>query len=149
MHYFPTRAAFVTEAVRHVSTELVREMREQAPRGARRSERRRLEGALDEIWRVHRGPVFQAAMELWVAARTDPEVRAGLAEVARDINRMITGASAELFPELASKPGAGPLLDTALAAVRGLAMLEFHGDPHVERRWRATRAHLLELYERL
>lgn len=149
MHYFPTRAAFVTEAVRHVATELVREMREQAPRRAGRSEQRNLEAAVDEIWRLHRGPVFAAAMELWVAARTDAEVRAGLAEVARDINRLITGAAADLFPQLATKAGAGPLLDTALAAVRGLAMLEFHGDPHVEKRWRATRAHLLDLYQRL
>src|SRR5882762_4428940 len=72
MHYFPTRAEFVAESVRHLAKKLSLEIREQLPPDAS-GDRRRLEWLLDQVWAVHNGPVFQATMELWVAARTDPE----------------------------------------------------------------------------
>ena len=36
----------------------------------------RVEATLDLLWDMHSGPLFAAAMELWVAARTDRELRA-------------------------------------------------------------------------
>src|ERR1700683_4735627 len=72
MHYFPTRARFVAEAVRHVAFKLADELREQDTLHPR-SDRRRLEAMLDHTWEMHTGPVFQATMELWLAARTDLE----------------------------------------------------------------------------
>ena len=146
MHYFPTRAEFVAESVRHLATKLLAEIRQQIPANAR-GERRRLEWLLDKIWAVHTGPVFQATMELWVAARTDPELRESLRDVTRDVTRMIATGGQELFPETMAKPGAAELLDTTLAAMRGLAMLAALGKPRdATRRWTATRGHLLELY---
>jgi AcrR family transcriptional regulator len=147
MHYFPTRARFLAEAVRHVAFKLGGEVREQAGLRAR-SERRRLEELLDRVWEMHTGPLFQATMELWVAARTDPELRAAMDEVQRDVTRMVARLAAELFPELMARPRAGDVLDLALAAMRGLAVLGFTSDPaDVERRWRRARAYLLSLYE--
>jgi AcrR family transcriptional regulator len=149
MHYFPTRARFVAEAVRHVAVKLAAELREQtAARG--NSERRRLEELLDHVWEIHSGPVFQATMELWVAARTDPEVRVAMADVTRDVARLIAEAAGELFPELMAKPRAGEVLDMGLATIRGLAVLRFT-DPaaQVDRRWRRARGHLLELCQQL
>jgi AcrR family transcriptional regulator len=147
MHYFPTRARFLAEAVRHVAFKLAAEVREQEElRG--RSERRRLEELLDRVWDIHTGPVFQATMELWVAARTDPELRAEMDEVQRDVTRMVGSLAAELFPELMVRPRAGEVLDLGMATMRGLAMLRFTSDPaDVERRWRRARAYLLGLYE--
>jgi AcrR family transcriptional regulator len=147
MHYFPTRARFLAEAVRHLAFKLAAEVREQEElRG--RSERRRLEELLDRVWDIHTGPVFQATMELWVAARTDPELRAEMDEVQRDVTRMVGSLAAELFPELMVRPRAGEVLDLGMATMRGLAMLRFTSDPaDVERRWRRARAYLLGLYE--
>src|ERR1700747_1260126 len=48
MHYFPTRAAFLAEAVRHVAFRLAAEVREQDAVRAR-SERRRLEELLEQV----------------------------------------------------------------------------------------------------
>lgn len=149
MHYFPTRGHFLAEAVRHVAIELSNELRSQVTAGGSRDERRRLGHALDRMWAVHNGPIFQAAMELWVAGRTDGEVRESMAEVAREVTMIVGEASRELFPHLTSRPGAGAVLDTAMASMRGLAMLRFHGDPGVDRRWRQMRAHLLVLYDGL
>jgi len=148
MHYFPTRARFLAEAVRHVAFKLAAEVRSQSELRTR-SERRRLEELLDRVWEIHTGPLFQATMELWVAARTDPELRAAMDEVQRDVTRMVARLAAELFPELMSQPHAGDVLDLGMATMRGLAVLRFTSDPaDVERRWRRARAYLLGLYER-
>jgi hypothetical protein len=148
MHYFPTRAVFVTEAVRHVAAQLAGETASRTPPRAQ-GDRRRFEWVLNELWSIHAGPAFQATMELWVAARTDPEVRDALGDVARDVTGMIALSARELYPDLIVKRGANAVLDTSLAAIRGLAILRFHGDPHVERRWAATRRHLLALYDEI
>jgi AcrR family transcriptional regulator len=149
MHYFPTRAAFMAEAVRHVAIKLDAELREQDALRAR-SERRRFEELLDHVWELHAGPLFQATVELWVAARTGAEIRAAMEEVTREVNRLIAQGAAELFPELMAKPRARELLELGLATMRGLAMLRFTGEPaDVQRRWRRSKAQLLELYERL
>jgi AcrR family transcriptional regulator len=149
MHYFPTRARFVAEAVRHLAFKLAAELREQDTMHPR-SDRRRLELLLDHTWEIHTGPVFQATMELWVAARTDAEIREAMTEVARDVTRMIASGASELFPELMARPRAGEVLDMGLAIMRGLAVLRFTNDEtDVERRWRRARGQLLELYERL
>jgi AcrR family transcriptional regulator len=146
MHYFPTRGRFVAEAVRHVAFMLAHELREQGTLHPR-SDRRRLELMLDRTWEIHTGPVFQATMELWVAARTDDEIREAMADVARDVRRMIAAGAAELFPDLMARPRAGEVLDMGLAIMRGLAMLRFIGDEaDVERRWRRARGQLLALF---
>jgi len=149
MHYFPTRARFVAEAVRHVAFKLAAELREQDTLHPR-TDRRRLELMLDQTWEIHTGPVFQATMELWVAARTDPEIKDAMDQVGRDVARMIAAGASELFPELMQRPRAGELLDMGLAIMRGLAMLRFTTDSaDIERRWRRARGHLLELYDAL
>jgi AcrR family transcriptional regulator len=149
MHYFPTRARFVAEAVRHLAFKLAAELREQDTMHPR-TDRRRLELLLDHTWEIHTGPVFQATMELWVAARTDAEIRDAMGEVARDVTRMIATGASELFPELMRRPRAGEVLDMALAIMRGLAVLRFTSDTaDVERRWRRARNQLLALYEGL
>jgi AcrR family transcriptional regulator len=149
MHYFPTRARFLAEAVRHVAVKLFDELREQDQLHAR-SERRRLEALLEHVWEIHTGPVFQATMELWVAARTDPEIRGAMAEVARDITRLIAQGGVELFPELMAKRRSGELLDMGLATMRGLSLLRSSANAsEIDRRWRRARENLLELYERL
>jgi AcrR family transcriptional regulator len=149
MHYFPTRAAFLADAVRHVAVKLLAEVRERDAVRAR-SERRRLEGLLDHVWSIHTGPVFQATMELWAAARTDPELAAAMDEVQRDVTRLIARVAVELFPELMGRPRAGEVLDVALATMRGMALLRFTSDAAaVGRRWRRARPYLLELYDSL
>ncbi len=147
MHYFPTRALFVAEAIRHVMTQLTSELRAQLGEGPIASEADHMAQLLDELWRVHTGPVFQATMELWVAARTDEEIRAAMDEVSRDVTRMIAASATTYLPQTMARPGARETLDHTLATMRGLAVLRFTSDPaDVERRWRSSRLALLGLY---
>lgn len=146
MHYFPTRADFVAEAVRHVALRLADQVRsETSLRG--RSEARRAQELLDQAWELHTGPVFQATTELWVAARTDPEIARAMDEVGRDVTRVIAELAGELLPDLMARPGAGEILDMSMAVMRGLALMRFTSDaPDVDRRWRTARRHLVGLY---
>jgi hypothetical protein len=68
------------------------------------------------------GPVFTAALELWVAARTDPALLAAVAplelRVGRDTHRM----TVELLGADESGPGVRELVQATLDLVRGLGL---------------------------
>ena len=148
MHYFPTKTDFVGEALRHLAERIAAEILAQVDLRALTQPRRRAE-LLEQAWRVHTGPEVQAAMELWMAARTDPELRPVLQELEASVLQILDGAAAELFPEQSADPVLTELIGLTLAAIRGLAMLPPVTDPDVlEERWQATKRHLLDLYER-
>jgi hypothetical protein len=42
------------------------------------------------MWQIHSGSLFAAAMELWVASRTDGDVRTHIVALERDVVRTIT-----------------------------------------------------------
>jgi AcrR family transcriptional regulator len=145
MHYFPTRTQFLAEAIRHVAERIVHEIVDQVDL-RELAEPQRREALLDQAWRIHTGPFFQAAMELWSAARTDPDLRDSLRGLERDIARMIAGAATDLLPEEAGEPWFLPLVDAGLSILRGLAMLLPVTDPDVlERRWLTTKRLMLDV----
>jgi AcrR family transcriptional regulator len=144
-HHFQTKAELVAAALRHLTEQLADEMlAEAAPRGRSRS--KQVEQLLDQLWEVHRGPFFQASLELWVAARTDPEVRAALVDVERDVGVRVAEGIAQLFPEQAGSRQFVEIVTTGLATMRGLAMLRFVGRKQVDEAWPATRRHLLAMF---
>lgn len=151
VHHFPTKASLVAAAVAHLADlraeEIASEL-EELPGG-----KKRLPAALDLLWHVHNGPLFEAALELWVAARSDPELRAELMPVERQLTERILEEGQEFFGELAaSGSGSGfvQLLGVVLNTVRGLAVntVLFDVAPEdAERRWRQTRSRLIEMIE--
>ena len=147
MHYFPTKNAFVGAALRHLAERIAGEILARVDLRSLGEPQRRAE-LLDEAWRVHTGREVQAAMELWMAARNDPELRPVLDELVENVRQILEGASAELFPEWSADPVMAELIDLTLAAVRGLAMMPPVMDPEsLEEIWQATKRHLLALYE--
>jgi hypothetical protein len=112
-----------------------------------RSEEKRVSRILDLIWEVHKGPLFEAAIELWVAARTDAELRASLGGVEQDVSQTVASVGPTLFPEIASRPNFQTDVDSAMAAIRGLALLRFiDEDENVDRRWRRTKRRMMEIF---
>ena len=77
-----------------------------------------------------------------MAARTDPELRATLADVQHEVASLNAVAAPILFPELADQAGFVELINTGQAAIRGLALLAFVEEAEAERAWPATRQHL-------
>ena len=93
----------------------------------------RLDAALDLLWSMFQGPAFVAWTELWVAARTDPELAATVVEVERRFTAETRAMFSELFP---AEAGAGTLLheigrDFAFAVMGGVALQRLF--PHGER----------------
>jgi AcrR family transcriptional regulator len=143
-HHFENKSELVAAAMEHLIAELARELVARAPT-AGRSERRLAETLLDALWELHRGPLMAAVAELAVAARTDPRLRERFAPVQRDAIAASSAVTAELFPRAAGEPPRLALIDTALAAMRGLALLRFVDPPTAEAMWPTTRQHLLAL----
>lgn len=144
-HYFGSKAELVTEALGRLTARLAEDMIGLSPpRG--RSPARRAEEILDGLWEVHRGSPFPAVMELWVAARTDEELRERLRQLERDVSASVAEGIAHVFGELAGNRSLVEVVTTALATMRGLAMLRFVTDRDVDRIWPATRAHLVTIF---
>jgi AcrR family transcriptional regulator len=146
VHHFPTKAELVAEAVRHLANRRVEEFLQTMPR-LPRSDEKRIARILDLIWEVHTSPLFDASLELWVAARTDPELHEGLAAVERDVSQTIASVGPSLFPELAQRADFQADIDSAMAAIRGLALMRFVDDPeNVDRRWRRTKRRMMSIF---
>lgn len=146
-HHFETRAALVSEALRDLATQLASAFLEPAVEGAS-SDRERAEALIDRLWEVHRGDLFEAYIELWVAARTDSELARSLEEVASEVGVLVLRGAVYAFPELVGRPGFAEAVVTGLATVRGLALQGFLPATDPEPLWPATRRHLIEMFER-
>jgi hypothetical protein len=75
------------------------------------------------LWARFNGPLFLAAMELWVAARTDLELRDALLPHERRLGGQLRGLARELFgEEIAAHPAAESIYRVLLTSMRGQAM---------------------------
>ena len=143
LRYFPSRADLVTAAVRHLAQRRAASFTERLGRGPASAEE-----CIDALWDGHQAPLFEAALELWVAARTDAELRRHLVTVERDVAATIFGAAEAALGELAHRDGFTDDLLHILAAMRGLALLQVsHGANSrlLATQWPHLRAQLVTL----
>src|SRR4051812_19283772 len=95
-HHFPTKAELVATAVEHLfdrrRAEFIEALDAVDP-GADR-----LDTGLDLLWSMFQGPAFVAWTELWVAARTDPELRDTVVAVERRFTAETRTMFTDLFP---------------------------------------------------
>ncbi len=121
LHHFPSRAALLADAVRYLA-----EMRSQDPRWNPASSARsadRVGRTIDLLWSSFHGPLFWAAMELWIASRTDPELRQVLLPQERLLGGLSRQWCDEQFgPDIVSRPHYEDFRNTLLAAMRGEAL---------------------------
>ena len=77
LHHYPTKAALVLAAVAHLAERRGAEIRAEAATLPAQPPQKRVARVVDLLAAAFTGPLFVAALELWVAARTDPELRDG------------------------------------------------------------------------
>jgi AcrR family transcriptional regulator len=94
LHHFPTKADMLTAAVGHVMQRRQDDFRKAIAGIEPGAER--LEPAIDLLWAAFEGPTFKAWVELWVGARTDPD----LAESLRSLDAEFEHTSQEIFADL-------------------------------------------------
>jgi AcrR family transcriptional regulator len=120
LHHFPTKNDLVLAAVEHLSDARGRELEEAAarlPRGGRRTR------AVLEMLATHfTGTVFAAALELWVAARTDEALRAAVGPLEQRIGRETHRRTIELLGLDEGRPGVREAVQETLDLVRGLGL---------------------------
>ena len=121
LHHFPTKAELVITAVGHLFDRRHAEFVDaigRLPAGAPRTT-----AAIDLLWRMVSGPTFYAWLEITVAARTDPELRAPVAALTARFMETVRKTFADLFPAPADT---NPLYDVApffvFALMDGLAL---------------------------
>jgi AcrR family transcriptional regulator len=127
-HHFATKAELMAHALEYLVTKLgnqvldaVRELADDPDRVAK---------GIDLLWRSFSGTLSTAAMELWVAARTDPELKGALLPVDRALGR----ATLEFYRATAWRDVPADRLDMlywlTVNLTRGLAMdAMIGGDP--------------------
>lgn len=141
--YFRSRAELVGAAVAHLAERRIEDVHERFAAGPVSLER-----ALDALWDECQGPVYDAALELWVASRTDPELRETLLRFERDVMAAIAREAEVALGPIARRPGFTEDLGFVLATVRGLALLRISNGVSsraLAERWRQTRERLLRV----
>jgi AcrR family transcriptional regulator len=120
LHHFPSKSALVLAAVEHLSEVRGAELRHAAQ--AVPSGRRRTRAVLGILADHFTSPVFTAALELWVAARTDPELHEAVGPLEQRIGRETHRYTVELLGVDESRPGMRELVQATLDLVRGLGL---------------------------
>lgn len=119
LHHFGAKSELLVAAIHHIADIRLRNLTElMADLG---------EGpqALEQMVRAVRsamaGPPYQAAIELWVASRTDPQLRAALLPAERELGSTLY----EIFEEhagIADPETARTAFESLMALVRGLEL---------------------------
>jgi len=102
LHHFPDKASLVAAAVAHLVDKRIAELRSALaafPDGPGY-----VHAILDHLWRLFSSPSSHAVLEITLAARTDPELFAVYAPLARRYEEVIAEAARELFADLAPSP---------------------------------------------
>jgi AcrR family transcriptional regulator len=120
-HHFASKAELLLAAMDYLYDDFSASIRDAAatlPAGEER-----LRPAVRVLWDRFDGPLFLAAMELWVAARTDSELRVALLPHERRLGGQLRELARELFGEsLAAHPAGETVYHLLLTSMRGQAM---------------------------
>jgi AcrR family transcriptional regulator len=139
-HHFTTKAELLVAAVEH----LVKRLRDEvAGTLVRPPGPERVAEAIELLWRGFSGKLSTAALELWVAARTDEELRRSMLPVDRALAR----STLDIYREAAGADLPPDRLETlfwlTVNVTRGLALdAMIGGDP-------ARRARLLDEWKQI
>lgn len=127
LHHFPSKSALVLAAVEHLM-QVRREELAAAAAGLPAAGGRRTRAVLELFADHFTSPIFAAALELWVAARTDDELLAVVAPLEQHVGRETHRLAVEMLGADESRPGVRELVQATLDLVRGLGLAATLGD---------------------
>ncbi|MFF8192394.1 TetR/AcrR family transcriptional regulator [Streptomyces bobili] len=121
-HHFPTREDLFTAAVEYVAEERSLALRALFPQGAQGEghvDRRAVVSALVDLYT---GPLFRAALHLWVAASNEEQLRSRVTELEARVGRETHRIAVELLGADESAPGVRETVQGLLDMARGLGL---------------------------
>ena len=133
LHHFPTKAELVAAAVEHLATRLGEDLQEEA--AALPADGDRVTAAIDLLWSRFSTPLFAAWLELWVAARTDPELATSLKPLEERLTAGIEKQSRAMFAAPSDDSGDYEVIDQlTFYLMQGLALDRVLGHETARRR---------------
>jgi AcrR family transcriptional regulator len=127
-HHFTTREALVAGAVAHMS-----EMRAGSIQAHPAEGERETETVLQVLFGLYSGPVFRAALQLWIAAAADETLRAQIAPLEAELGRQAHRLAVGLLRVDESRPGVREMVQATLDLVRGLGLADLLSDDGARR----------------
>jgi AcrR family transcriptional regulator len=131
-HHFPTREDLFTAAVEQVTAERLAAVRAHSsdlpPAGPARTE-----AVVDLIVRLYTGPLFRAALHLWVAAATEQPLRERIVALENRIGREAHRAAVEFLGVDERTPGVRETVQATLDLARGLGLANLLTDDSARR----------------
>lgn len=115
LHHFKNKEELLAAAVHHVARSQIERLGERAGQDPETGQDP--EAGLDLMRDVMSGPLFLAGLELWLAARTEPALRAALLPAEREVGRALAELADDLFVGV-DRVG----LHGLLALLRGVAI---------------------------
>lgn len=120
LHHFPTREALVVAAVSHLVERRVDELLARPRTG---------DEDIEVIVEAFDGPLFDAALELWVAARTDPALKLAIVPLEQQVTDALTAGCTELLGSRYSSTD----IELSVELARGLAVSRILRTPEADR----------------
>lgn len=124
-HHFPTREDLFTAAVEYVA-----EQRSTALRGLSAQDRGAVVAALVDLYT---GPLFRAALHLWVAASNEEQLHARVTELETWVGRETHRIAVELLGADEARPGVRETVQGFLDLARGLGLANVLTDDRARR----------------
>ncbi|MFD9816465.1 TetR/AcrR family transcriptional regulator [Streptomyces sp. NPDC059080] len=130
-HHFPTREDLFTAAVEHVAEERSQALRDLFPAGTGAATDRR--AVVAAVVDLYTGPLFRAALHLWVAASYEDQLRARVTELEARVGRESHRTAVDLLGVDESVPGVRETVQGLLDMARGLGLATLLSDDTVRR----------------
>lgn len=131
LHHFPSKTDLVVAAVEHLAA--VRRDELTTVVAALPEESRSTRAVLGLLAELFTGPVFAAALELWVAARSDAPLLEVVTPFERHLGRETHRLTVELLGADEEQPGVRELVQATLDLLRGLGLAQTLGDDTARR----------------
>ncbi len=131
-HHFPTREDLFTAAVGYVAEVRLDEIRREAailPPGSSRTE-----AVVLMLSRLYTGPLWRAALQVWVAASSDATLRDQVVPLEAAVGRATHEMAVALLGADESVPGVREMVQATLDLVRGLGLANVLTDDSRRRR---------------
>ncbi len=131
-HHFPTRGDLFAAAVEYMTEVRLAEIRQRArelPGGAGRTE-----AIVTMLTDVYTGPLFRAALHLWVAASTEDALRQQIVSLESHVGRQAHRALLDVLDVDERTPGVRETVQGVLDMARGLGLADLLTDDSARRR---------------
>ncbi|EME99482.1 TetR family transcriptional regulator [Streptomyces mobaraensis NBRC 13819 = DSM 40847] len=133
-HHFPTREDLFTSAVEYVAEQQSAALRALVESAAPIVGPARRYLAVTELVDLYTGPLFRAALHLWVAAATEEPLRPRVVELEARIGREAHRMAVDLLGANEKEPGVRETVQGLLDMARGLGLASLLTDDGARRR---------------